>query len=168
MNLALSDIRLAHPDDAAVIASMSRHFIELGLGWNWTPCRVLRSIEDRSSNVAVICDPDTVVGFGIMQYGDDVAHLALLAVRPEYRKQGLGCRLMSWLESPAVIAGIRSIRLEARADNPEAIGFYERRGYRLSGTVAGYYQGLMDAVRMEKPLHADALTPPSSLPPPAL
>lgn len=158
MNLAVPDIRLAEPDDAAVIAAMSRDYIELGLGWSWTPCRVLRSIADRGSNVAVLAEPDGLVGFGIMQYGDEVAHLALLAVRPPYRKRGLGSRLMAWLESPARVAGIGCIRLEARADNPEAIGFYERRGYRHSGTVAGYYEGLVDAVKLEKSLRiAEAL-----------
>jgi len=158
MNLAVPDIRLAHPDDAAVIAAMSRDYIELGLGWSWTPCRVLRSIADRSCNVAVLAEPDGLIGFGIMRYDDEIAHLALLAVRPQYRNQGLGRRLMVWLESPAVVAGIGTIRLEARADNPEAIGFYKRCGYRTSGVVTGYYEGMMDAVQLEKSLRvAEAL-----------
>lgn len=158
MNLAIPDIRLAHPDDAAVIAAMSRDYIELGLGWSWTPCRVLRSIVDRSCNVAVLAEPDEIVGFGIMQYGDEDAHLALLAVRPHFRNQGLGRRLVTWLERPAQVAGIGTIRLEARVDNPEAIGFYHRIGYRTQATLPGYYDGMMDAVRLEKSLRvAEAL-----------
>jgi ribosomal protein S18 acetylase RimI-like enzyme len=154
MNLAIPSIRLALPTDAAHIAAMSRDYVEAGLSWSWTAARVLRSIGDPASNVAVIADGDTILGFGIMQYGDHTAHLALLAVHPEHRNKGLGTRLMGWLEKPAIVAGIVRIRLEARADNPLAIEFYQRRGFEPHGRTAGYYQGRVDAVRLGKSLGA--------------
>ena|SRR5665213_947422 len=152
MDLAVPDIRLAAPADAAGIAALSRDYVESGLGWNWGPGRVLRSIYERSSNVAVIAEYTAILGFGIMQYGDDGAHLALLAVHPQHRNRGLGSLLMGWLEKPARVAGLVRIRLEARADNALAIGFYQRRGFSSAGRIAGYYQGRVDAVRLEKPL----------------
>ncbi|MGH8207813.1 MAG: GNAT family N-acetyltransferase [Steroidobacteraceae bacterium] len=152
MNLAIPAIRLALPTDAAHIAAMSRDYVEAGLSWSWTTARVLRSIADHASNVAVIADSEGMLGFGIMQYGDHTAHLALLAVHPGHRNRGLGTRLMGWLEKPAVVAGIVSIRLEARADNPLAIDFYRRRGFEPHGRIAGYYQGRIDAVRLGKSL----------------
>jgi ribosomal protein S18 acetylase RimI-like enzyme len=152
VNLALPDIRLALPADAGRIAAMSRDYVESGLEWSWTPARVLRSIVDHASNVAVIDAGGAIVGFGIMQYGDHTAHLALLAVHPEHRNRGVGTRLMGWLEKPAVMAGIVRIRLEARADNPVAIEFYRRRGFEPHGRISGYYQGRIDAVRLGKSL----------------
>ena len=150
--LALPDVRLAVPQQARMIAELSRDTIEHGLAWSWTPARVLRAIRDPSTNVAVILKRDIVRAFGIMQYGDDSAHLALLAVHPTRRHQGLGAHLVNWLEQSARIAGTTQIRLEARADNRAAIAFYQRLGFTQSGRVTGYYEGTVDAVQLEKRL----------------
>jgi ribosomal-protein-alanine N-acetyltransferase len=150
--LALPDIRLALPMESRAIATMSRDFIERGLGWSWNSERVRRAIRDPSTNVAVVLVRDHVCGFGIMHYGDDAAHLSLLAVHPARRHQGLGARLVGWLEQCARIAGSTHIRLEARADNGSAIAFYHRLGFNQYGRVAGYYEGAVDAVRLEKRL----------------
>src|SRR5205085_5379131 len=73
-------IRLATLRDARAIAEMSRDEIETGLAWSWTPERVRLSIRDRATNVAVAHEGQLLVGFGIMKYGDEKAHLSLLAV----------------------------------------------------------------------------------------
>ena len=148
-------VRLARSPDAVTIAEMSRDYIEYGLGWSWTPTRVLAAIRDRSTNTAVLGVGDVIDGFGIMQYGDETAHLALLAVRPMQQHRGLGSHLLAWLEEPARVAGIVRVRLEARADNPAAIGFYRRLGYLEIDRVRGYYRGSLDAVRLEKALTSD-------------
>lgn len=152
MSLAVPDIQLACGSDAERIASMSRDYIEGGLVWSWVPARVLRSIRDVDSNVAVVRANSTLIGFGIMQYGEATAHLALLAVHPAHRNGGLGSRLLAWLEKPARVAGITRIHVEARADSPLAVAFYRRQGYEQCAVVSGYYQGRIDAVRLSKPL----------------
>ena len=146
-----SEIRLALPQDAVRIATMSRDYVEDGLGWGWTPARVLRSIRDRATNVVVAeCGAD-LAGFGIMKYLDDDAHLLLFAVRPEYRRRGVGSGLVTWLESTATTAGIELIFLETRATNAAAREFYAARGYRELATLPRYY-GSEDAVRIGKDL----------------
>jgi len=150
--MVVPSIRLASKSDAATIALMSRQYIEQGLGWSWNVCRVEAAIRNDSTNVAVIRERREVVGFGIMQYGEQTAHLALLALHPNYRKQGLAARLMAWLEKCADTAGIERIVVEARSDNPTAIAFYQKQGYVQLAKVAGYYRGVIDAVRMEKNL----------------
>jgi len=146
-----SEIRLALPQDGVRIATMSRDYVEDGLGWGWTPARVLRSIRDRATNVVVAeCGAD-LAGFGIMKYLDDDAHLLLFAVRPEYRRRGVGSGLVAWLESTATTAGIELIFLETRARNTAAREFYAARGYRELATLPRYY-GSEDAVRIGKDL----------------
>lgn len=146
-------IALAHPADARPIAEMSRDCVETGLGWNWTPQRVLRSIRDKSTNVAVMRDgAGDLLGFGIMGYGDQRAHLSLLAVRPASRGVGLGRELLVWLEACASTAGLECITLEVRRDNPGGVEFYRRNGYEEVGSMPGYYSGVLDAVRFEKAL----------------
>lgn len=145
-------VRLARCADARTIAGMSRDLIEQGLGWSWTPLRVLAAVRDAACNVAVIDAADSLAAFGIMQYGDDTAHLSLLAVHPDHRRRRIGATLVAWLEKPAEVAGIGRICLEARADNPGAIAFYLKLGYREAGRVARYYRGTLDAIRLEKRL----------------
>lgn len=147
-------IRLATLRDARAIAEMSRDEIEVGLAWSWTPERVRRSIRDVATNVAVAHEARQLVGFGIMQYGDEKAHLSLLAVSNARREHGVGGHVLDWLEKCARTAGLERIELEARADNVEALAFYGLRGYERYATVRGYYQGRIDAFRLVKKLAA--------------
>ena len=59
---------------------------------------------------------------------------------------------MAWLEKCALVAGIATVRVEARADNPKAIAFYREQDYKPVGIVAGYYRGVVDAIRLQKKL----------------
>lgn len=145
-------VRLATRHDALAISRMSREYIEQGLGWSWTRERVLKAIYDRATNVAVAHEDALVLGFGIMKYGDCKAHLTLLAVGAAHRQRGVGTLLLGWLEKCAIVAGNERIQLEARADNAAALAFYQSRGFEPTGTVPGYYRGLVDAVRLEKKL----------------
>jgi len=148
--IIIPHVGLANETEARGIAEMSRDYVEYGLGWSWTPSRVLKAIRHNATNVAVARERGLVLGFGIMVYGERKAHLTLLAVRPAERKRGLGAVLLSWLEKSALTAGIERVQLEARADNPVAIAFYRDQGYADAGTVRGYYRGEVDALRLEK------------------
>jgi ribosomal-protein-alanine N-acetyltransferase len=146
------DIGLAHADDAPRIARMSRDLVEHGLGWRWTPTRVLRLVNDASSNVAVARDGVRIDGFGIMQYRDEDAHLVLFAVDPQRRGRGIGRALMGWLEATAVCTGIGVVRLEARASNHVARAFYRALGFIEVAQVRGMYAHDEDGVRLAKDL----------------
>jgi len=154
-------LRLASRDDALTIARLSRDRIEQGLGWSWTAPRVLRSILAADTNAVVALDRDRLLlGFGIMKYGDDAAHLLLLAVRADSARQGVGTALVDWLEASARVAGVAQIGLEARATNAQARSFYRRLGYRETQSLPGYYQGREACVRLAKDLWAERALPP--------
>jgi ribosomal protein S18 acetylase RimI-like enzyme len=93
--------------------------------------------------------------FGIMQYGEQSAHLSLLGIELIHRRRGLATLLLAWLEKSAAVAGIQRIRLEARSDNTAALAFYGSRGYQQTGTIIGYYRGVVDAARLEKRMASD-------------
>ena len=143
-------IRFATPSDATRLAAMSRDYVELGLGWGWTPQRVARSIGDRATNVVMAEADGVFAGFGIMKYRDDEAHLLLFAVQPVYRRRGIGSSLLLWLETTARTAGIELIFLEARSSNRAAREFYRAHGYRELAVLQGYYRGREDAIRIGK------------------
>jgi ribosomal-protein-alanine N-acetyltransferase len=87
-----------------------------------------------------------------MHFGDEVAHLNLLAVAPDYRRRGLGRQLMDWLTTTAIEAGVFRINLELRTQNAQARAFYESLGFSELGVVQGYYQGREAALRMSRHL----------------
>ncbi len=150
--IAEYEIKLAVPGDAFAISELSRDTIEYGLPWSWTSRRVATSIADSSTNVAVARQAQRLIGFAIMKYGDEDAHVMLLAVHPAHRRKGAGSALLDWLEATARVAGIKSIQLEARARNTGAISFYRQHGFVQLGLRRGYYQRVEDAVRMAKDL----------------
>ena len=145
-------LTLARSADAAAIARLSRTLIETGLPWSWVPARVAASLRQPETNVLVARAGDRIAGFGIMRYGAEAAHLDLFAVDRPWQGQGLGRRLLEWLERPAQVAGLARIVLEVRADNAGARAFYERLGYRPLARLPGYYQGREDALRMKRSL----------------
>jgi len=145
-------IRLASATDAQPIACMSRDCVEVGLGWSWRPARVQRSIADASTNVVVCRDASGLAGFAIMHYGEEEAHLLLLAVDARRRRRGVGSALLAWLEATARTAGLGVIRLEARCTNGAAAAFYGKLGYRPVARVQGWYRGVEDGVRFAKDL----------------
>jgi [ribosomal protein S18]-alanine N-acetyltransferase len=148
----LALLGLARASDAQEIAEMSRDLIEHGLAWAWTPARVQRSIAGRDSSVVVARRDARIAAFGIMHFGDEVAHLNLFAVAPQHRRQGLGRQLVEWLTTTAIEAGIFRIELELRADNHPARQFYERLGFSPQNLIPGYYQGREAALRMMRRL----------------
>ena len=114
--------------------------------------RVARAMADPSTNVAVAREDSRLIAFGIMQYRDETAHLALLAVRSSHRRQGVGSAMLLWLEEVARIAGISTIRVEARDDNLAGKQFYKSHGYRRIARVTGMYSGMEDGVCFQKRL----------------
>jgi ribosomal protein S18 acetylase RimI-like enzyme len=148
----LATLSLARASDAREIAEMSRDLVEQGLTWSWTPARVQNFICGTESSVVIARRETRIAAFAIMHFGDESAHLNLLAVAAEHRRQGLGRRLMEWLTATAIEAGVFRINLEVRTHNEEARVFYESLGFDALNVVQGYYQGRESALRMTRHL----------------
>ena len=129
---------------------MSLAFVERGLRPSWSVARIARHVRHPESVVLVAERGRRMVGFAIMDFGDDAAHLNLLAVAPAERRRRLGERLVAWLEETALTAGTFIVELELRAGNAAARAFYESLGYAEAVRISGYYQGIEDAVRMRR------------------
>jgi ribosomal protein S18 acetylase RimI-like enzyme len=153
MTTSATEIRLARAEDANPIARMSRDTIETGLGWSWRPQRVLVSIRDPNTLSIVIAD-QRVQGFCITQFGDEIAHLSLLAVDAKFRRRGHGRKLVNWMLTAARTAGIATVHVEMRTTNLAARAFYRTLGFEDAGVVAGYYRGVESALRMVLSLRA--------------
>jgi ribosomal-protein-alanine acetyltransferase len=150
---------LARREDAPIIADMSRRLIEQGLPWSWDERRVVQCIANRDCIVLTAREQRRVIGFAIMHFYDDHAHLSLLAVQPGCRRRGVGRELVSWLESSARVAGTFMIHLELRLGNRHAYAFYRKLGYSETGVRKAYYAGREDAIRMTRDLTTASARP---------
>jgi ribosomal protein S18 acetylase RimI-like enzyme len=155
VNQAASTIRIAAPRDAQAIAEMSRDHIETGLGWRYDAARVLRAMRRAETAVLVARrrsgfgrEAPPLAGFAIMDFGDERAHLVLLAVHPAHRRRGVGRALVDWLLESARTAGMASIHLELRASNEAARRFYRALGFSETVLMPRYYEGREAAMRM--------------------
>jgi ribosomal protein S18 acetylase RimI-like enzyme len=149
------DLALARSADARRITAMSRELIEMGLQPSWPEARVTAHIRDRASIVLVARTSWEIAGFAIMQFGDERAHLNLLAVAPRHQRRGVARQLMTWLEESALTAGTFVISLELRASNASGRAFYTALGYREVGRVAAYYGRIEDAICMARDVRPD-------------
>ncbi len=151
-------LRLACAQDASTMAVLSRDLIEAGLAWRYSPQRVARLIAESETTAVVACDATQLLGFAVMQFGDERAHLSLLCVRPAQQRGGIARRLLDWLLKSAFVAGIASIHLELRADNEPARMFYRAQGFSETVLVPGYYEGRFAARRMMRQLRTPTPT----------
>jgi [ribosomal protein S18]-alanine N-acetyltransferase len=156
--MAAVDIELAFAvsSDAVELAHLARDLIEADLGWTYLPDRVRALIRDPEIVALVTRDGLHVVGFAIMQFGDDRAHLVLLAVRPSHQRAGIARRLVEWLVESAAVAGMASVHVELRVTNEAAFAFYRVMGFAPTLRVEGYYRGRETAVRMLRMLRVAA------------
>jgi len=89
----------------------------------------------------------------------DEAHVATIAVHPDYRRQKIAQRLLAYTLVDAYHAGAAKSFLEVRRGNEPAIRMYRRFGYREVGVRQKYYQDNgEDAVLMDlDPLNLEQL-----------
>ena len=145
-------LRLARPGESESIAALSRDVIETGLGWTWSPERVARAMRDKNTVTLIAAERGRMVAFAIMYFGDEHAHLSLLAVRPSHQRQGIGRKMLEWLMQSSTVAGIASVHLELRAANHAARRFYRALGFIETAYIPGYYRGKEMALRMMREL----------------
>jgi len=154
----------ARVTDAAQLAAMSQQLVEAGLRPAWGAARIGWHVRHPDSVVLTARAGNTLAGFAIMRYADDVAHLNLLAVAPAHRRRGVARRLVRWLEETALTAGTFIVGLELRAGNEAARACYRALGYREVGEIPGYYQGIESALRMVRDVRASGDALPGAAP----
>ena len=160
MSLKPCTLRIARGSDIQPIAVMSRCLIEVGLrGWTWHPTRIARALRSRDTCVLAAEVDDKFAGFAITEFGDTKAHLSLFAVQPAHQRRGIGLAMVEWIIESALTAGITSINVEMRSNNFAARSFYEALGFVATGQVAGYYQNIETAVRMQRRLGSYVAAP---------
>lgn len=91
-------------------------------------------------------------GFAVMGYGDNDAYLALLSVKPEWRRRSIGRTMVEWLLKCAEVGGVKRVDVELRADNEAALSLYHSLQFAEIARKPGGYYGTVSQVRMRRVL----------------
>ena len=81
-----------------------------------------------------------LVGMIVVWLIIDEAHVATIATHPDFRRQGIGTKLLSHALRKMIEEGARSSFLEVREHNLGAQEMYRKFGYEVSGRRPRYYK----------------------------
>lgn len=81
-----------------------------------------------------------VVGMIVVWVILDEAHIATLAVHPNFRRQGIAKKLLNICLIDAIKRGLRVATLEVRASNQAAQELYKDFGFVIAGRRPKYYR----------------------------
>lgn len=107
----------------------------------WTRDMYSSELRNRSvCHILVVRNEDCrVAGFCAFWLVFDEMHINNLALRPEFRAQGIGTALLRHALTEAKGLGARRATLEVRASNEAARRLYGRLGFYVAGTRRFYY-----------------------------
>ena len=80
--------------------------------------------------VVIVAGDVTVAGGGFRRHGPGTCEVKRMWTHPDHRRRGLAAQVLTELEARASKSGYRRLILETGPRQPEAISFYENRGYR--------------------------------------
>lgn len=116
---------------------------QLCFGGLWTLEGYQRELDSPNSDLLglfVPVEPHFLVGIGCFWAILDEAHITILAVHPQYQRQGFGQALLYSLLTLATDCGLERATLEVGASNSAALSLYQKYGFKTAGRRRGYYK----------------------------
>jgi len=99
-----------------------------------------RLVERLQRSLGVAVPPEVnILGYGGFWLMAGEAHISTIAVRPEWRRRGIGELLLVAMLERAVELGADLATLEVRISNVAAQGLYQKYGFAKVGLRARYY-----------------------------
>ncbi len=126
-------IERMNEDHVAQVATLEKQIFSDA----WSENSVRSELTNELSLWLVALDGDTVAGYIGSQTVLGEADMLNLAVKPEYRRQGLGRQLVNELIRQL---DAHCLTLEVRVSNEPAKNLYESMGFRQVGLRKNYYE----------------------------
>ena len=104
----------------------------------WTP-GIIRNCLTTGDRCWVLEQGDKLAGYTVTMFAVGEGHLQNIAIAPDFQRQGLGQKLMSFITDDLKGLGAEVIFLEVRASNHKAIELYLKNDFTEVGRRNNYY-----------------------------
>ncbi|RLB75516.1 MAG: ribosomal-protein-alanine N-acetyltransferase [Deltaproteobacteria bacterium] len=105
----------------------------------WTARAFLEETRNPVSHLWALKRSEQILGYICFWMFAAEVHLLNLAVHPQWRRRGLGSRLLAKMKAVAYYGGVERIWLEVRPSNSAARKLYSKAGFREQGRRKRYY-----------------------------
>ena len=143
--------RAATPADSEAISILERECLVPP----WTRVIIDNLLSDKKYFCIVITIDNKIIGHVIAWNVGDDGEIDRLAIAHNWRRRGLGARLLDDLVSIALSRGVRQLFLEVREDNIAAQQLYLGRGFEIVGARPDYYPDGSAALVMKRILASE-------------
>ena len=106
----------------------------------WSEKSVASELTNPLALWLVAVEDDQVAGYVGSQTVCNETDMMNVAVHPEFRRQGIGEKLVEQLVAQLKRISSHALMLEVRASNAPAIGLYEKMGFQQVGLRKNYYR----------------------------
>lgn len=124
------------PEHVAFVAEMERQCFSDP----WSEKSVASELDNPLSLWLVAETEGAVAGYVGSQTVLDSADMMNLAVSQDFRRQGIGERLVNCLTDALKEKGVKTLLLEVRISNEPAKQLYQKLGFEIVGKRPGYYE----------------------------
>ena len=136
LNLKLKSLTIKNLDEIVALDKIC-----FGGLWSWeTYQRELDSPNCELLGIFSCGNSEVLLAMGCFWLILEEAHITILAVNPQYQRQGLGQALLYSLLKAANDLGLERATLEVRISNLGAISLYQKFGFKTAGRRPKYYQ----------------------------
>jgi len=149
------DIRKATTSDVERIAACARAayamYVER-IGREPAPMVADFATQVQDGHIYVISDEESIFGYVVLYSEGDQIHLENVAVQPEYKGQGIGGRLIAFVEVEARRRGFVAVELYTNEKMFENLDMYPKHGYveidrrTVDGFARVFFRKTVDAL----------------------
>lgn len=130
-------VRPMNPEDIEVVTEIEQQCFRTP----WTREAFEKEIYENKLAVYLVAEMDgQVVGYIGMWHIVDEGHITNVGVTPQFRRLGIGAKLVQALLQKANELRIVGVTLEVRVSNDKARSLYEKYGFQSAGVRKKYYQ----------------------------
>lgn len=118
----------------------------------WTYAVLKDDFENENSHFIVTTINDEIIGFAGLKVILDESDIMNIVVRKDYRKNGIGSKMLEHLINYSKSLNLKTVTLEVNEHNLSAIKLYDKFNFNHIGIRKKYYEGKSDAIIMSKTL----------------
>lgn len=116
----------------------------------WPYDAFVRFLDESGFLVAIVPTDPAIAGFvvadTVTHHGQTIGHVKDLAVHPDYRRRGIGERLLERALATIATRDVTQVKLEVRRGNDAALTLYNKFGFDRRRVVPRYYADGEDAI----------------------